>query len=579
MDQFSGELREQFERLELPLAFCHEKEEGPELLLVSDGLCALLGIKRGQAIGAIVERIHPEDVGVIGRARAGFRNGKNQYDVVHRIRYADGSYHQVHSVASPWPVTGGQRVTLVLYLDLYKWGKEVRKLTVEYELFKQDHFYTDPLTGLPNINYLNQYADQRVTAIRDGGGEPVLVYTDVQAMQSYNNQYGFSGGNALMCLIAEELKAAFPEGLVMRGADDHFVVVDAFTDEDELRERLRRTNDTIRKRAYGNTSGIQAGVCLVGKEASAAETVDKAKQAVKQIRLDLNRVVSFYTAGDDEDYWKQRYIVENFDRAMENGWIKVFYHCIARTETGKVAALEALARWNDPVRGTISPGDFVPVLRRFHQLYKLDLYMAEQVCRETVIRAENGFPPVPVSVNFTAQDFDYVDIPAAVSELYERYGLSRYIGKDCCVIEITEQDIASATDRFREQLRQLKADGYQLWLDDFGSGYSALSMFSRFDFDLIKFDMDLLRHLDDNNGVNRRIIRAMTGVAREMGIHTLAEGMETEEQRQFLLECGCELAQGFLYHKPEPLDSFIYKAQMGHKHRLAETPEERKSYL
>ena len=118
-------------------------------------------------------------------------------------------------------------------------------------------------------------------------------------------------------------------------------------------------------------------------------------------------------------------------------------------------------------------------------------------------------------------------------------------------------------------------DGYQLWLDDFGSGYSSLSMFSHFDFHLIKFDMELLRHLDEHNGANRRIIRAMTGVAKELGIHTLAEGMETEQQRQFLRECGCELAQGFRYHKPEPLESFLDKAREGLGHRVCETPEER----
>ena len=105
-------------------------------------------------------------------------------------------------------------------------------------------------------------------------------------------------------------------------------------------------------------------------------------------------------------------------------------------------------------------------------------------------------------------------------------------------------------------------------------------MFSRFDFHMIKFDMELLRDLDGHNGANRRIIRAMVGVAKELGIHTLAEGMETEGQRQFLLDCGCELAQGFLFHKPEPLESFVYKSQQaGHQHRVCETPEERKTNL
>ena len=103
-------------------------------------------------------------------------------------------------------------------------------------------------------------------------------------------------------------------------------------------------------------------------------------------------------------------------------------------------------------------------------------------------------------------------------------------------------------------------------------------MFSRFDFHLVKFDMDLLRRLDEHKGANRRIIRAMIGVARELGIHTLAEGMETEDQRQFLLESGCELAQGYLFHKPEALDTMLYKRRNGQKPRPCETPEERERY-
>ena len=104
-------------------------------------------------------------------------------------------------------------------------------------------------------------------------------------------------------------------------------------------------------------------------------------------------------------------------------------------------------------------------------------------------------------------------------------------------------------------------------------------MFSRFDFHLVKFDMDLLRRLDEHKGANRRIMKAMISVARELGIHTLAEGMETEEQRQFLLESGCELAQGYLFHKPEALDAMLYRRKNGQKPRPCETPEEREAYI
>ena len=255
--------------------------------------------------------------------------------------------------------------------------------------------------------------------------------------------------------------------------------------------------------------------------------------------------------------------------------IKIYYQGIQRVETDKCAVLEALARWIDPNRGIISPGEFIPVLEKHHLLYKLDLYMAEQVCREIPLRVNAGLPLLPVSVNFSAQDFEYVDVPAALDALYDRYDMPRYAAKNYFILEITEQDMAAGTEFFHEQLRRLRRAGYKLWLDDFGSGYSSLNVFSRFDLNLIKFDMELLRNLDDHNGANRLILKAMIGIAKKLGVHTLAEGMENEEQRQFLRESGCELAQGYLFHRPEPLDAILYRHSAGYPSGACETPEER----
>ena len=583
MYQFTETGRQALERVSLPLVFFQNTDGQNVPLLVSDGFCDLLGITREQMMEeqrwSKFDRIHPEDAGRISEAVRSFWRKESNYDVIYRVRYADNAYHYIHSVAVWWPMEDGNELILVIYLDLHKWSSEVKQAADRYELFQQDRFYTDPLTRLPNINYLNQFADERANLIRTHGGMPVLIYTDTRSLQFYNSQYGFTRGNELLCLIAEELKAAFPKGLVMRGADDHFVVIDDFPGREELTEKITAVDDKIRKQAYGSTSGIQAGICLYEEDSKTGDAVEQARQAVKLISNDLNKIVKFFSREEDDVYWNQRYILETFDKALEEGWIKIYYQCIARVDSNKGTALEALARWIDPVRGVISPGEFIPVLKKYHLLYKLDLYMVEQVCREIPIRVEAGFDLLPVSVNFAAQDFDYVDIPDEIEKIYSRYGIDRYVDKKYFVIEITEQDVASATDRFREQLLRLKKNGHRLWLDDFGSGYSSLSMFSRFDFDLVKFDMDLLRHLDEHNGANRRIIRAMIGVAKELGIHTLAEGMETEEHRRFLQESGCELAQGYLFHKPEALDSMLYRRKNGQKPRPCETPEEREEKI
>ncbi|MBP3782236.1 MAG: EAL domain-containing protein, partial [Butyrivibrio sp.] len=254
----------------------------------------------------------------------------------------------------------------------------------------------------------------------------------------------------------------------------------------------------------------------------------------------------------------QRYIVESFGKAKENGWIKVFYQCFLRIESGNGMGFEALARWIDPEKGMITPDDFIPTLEKYHLMYELDLYIFETVCKEIKIRYDEGLPLLPVSINFSRQDFDYIDVVGEINRIYDEYNIEQYgIDKSYFIIEITEQGMATATDKFNEQLGKIRENGYKLWIDDFGSGYSSLNVFSKFDIDLIKFDMELLLHLDDHKGANREILKAMIDVAHKLGIHTLCEGMETEEQRQFLLSAGCELGQGFFYHKPEGLDTIL----------------------
>jgi EAL domain-containing protein (putative c-di-GMP-specific phosphodiesterase class I) len=254
-------------------------------------------------------------------------------------------------------------------------------------------------------------------------------------------------------------------------------------------------------------------------------------------------------------YWRQRYIIEAFNLALANHWIKVYYQPIVRSDTKKPVKMEALARWIDPTRGTISPGEFIPVLSKYHLLYKLDLYMVEQVCKETRIRREIGLPMIPVTINFSAQDFDHADMVDALVRITARYGVSH----DDIIIEITEQDIAQGTEHFLAQLHAIRNNGFKLWLDDFGSGYSSLNVFSQFDVDLVKFDLNLLRHLDDHNGINRTIMRTMVAMANELGIQTLAEGVEKTDQDDFVSAIGCELEQGYYFFRPEPLDDHIFK--------------------
>ena len=200
--------------------------------------------------------------------------------------------------------------------------------------------------------------------------------------------------------------------------------------------------------------------------------------------------------------------------------------------------------------------------------------MFEQVCKEVIIRVDNNLPLVPVSVNFSRQDFDHADILKELNRLYDKYNMAKYVDKSYFIIEITEQDIEKGAQSFSEQLKNIRENNYGLWLDDFGSGYSAISSFSKYEFDLIKFDMNLVKNLEDKDGINQILLEEMVQLAKRLGIHTLIEGMETPEQLEFIKQIGCELVQGYYYHKPDPLEDILKYVELNGIEEC-ETEEER----
>ncbi len=579
MYQLPNDLRRAYEALPVPLAF-YRYEEGRVLtVLVSDGLCRLMQSDRETLIGlldnSMFERVHPDDAERIARIGDAFARHEGDYDVFYRSRYGEETrYTTIHTVGRWQTMPDGTELAVLVYVDISDSYDAFAQLSDHYELFQRDYFYNDPVTGLPNLNYVHEFADEKVHRLRQEDRDPALLYMDVKGLRSYNNQYGYSQGDELLQLIAEVLKAEFPDALICRGADDHYVVICAYESDEDLVRRIDRVNSSVKARAFGNTLGVQAGICVLEPSSTFTDAFDHARHALKQIGNDLNATHLFYAQETDEKYWNQRYIVEAFDTALQQNWIKIYYQAIMRTATHKAAALEALARWVDPVRGIISPAEFIPVLEKYHLLYKLDLYMVERFCREFPVRQKVGLPIIPVTVNFSAQDFDHADIVASLNEILDRYGVAH----ENLIIEITEQDIATATEHFKAQLRDIRRNGYRLWLDDFGSGYSSLNVLSQFDIDLVKFDLELLRNLDDHDGANRHIMRAITGVLHQLGIHTLAEGMETKAQLAFLQEIGVGFAQGFLFYKPESLDSICFKMAKGNPIVPCETAEERADF-
>ena len=260
---------------------------------------------------------------------------------------------------------------------------------------------------------------------------------------------------------------------------------------------------------------------------------------------------NIYDNSDIQDQSALRdYIIRNFDCALKHHWIKVYYQPLIRTMTQTVCGAEALVRWIDPQRGVLSPGMFIPALEESGQIYRLDLYVFEQVCRQHRALMDVDEEIIPVSVNLSRKDFTHDNLVKDIDRVSKKYGIPR----EFTHVEITESAFVENISHVNQHIEAFHKRGYQVWMDDFGSGYSSLGVLQKYSFDVIKIDMNFLRNF---NSKSQRIITAIVKMAKEIGIQTLAEGVETEQQFNFLKSIGCEKIQGYYFAKPMPLEETI----------------------
>ena len=455
--------------------------------------------------------------------------------------------------------TGGD---LILKATLIKWhGRDA----ILHRINERTDKYFDSLTGLPNLEYCRMRGDSFAQNIRKVGGDPVVVFFDVVGMKLYNNANGFEKGNEFLIHFASILKKQFPDSLISRIANDHFMVI---ADMENIEECLNEIRKNVKNTVSKISMDVKIGVCKIGEFESNLDACEKAKIACKVQKRSSDCFIRYY----DEDLRKalilQNYVVNHIDEAIEKGYIKIYYQPVVRTITETFCGMEALTRWIDPQYGFLNPAVFIGALEESSQIHKLDSHVVNVICKELREEIDSGNPIVPVSFNLSRLDFIGCDIFEVVEQALKTYNIDReYIR-----VEITESIMASDS-YVRNEIERFRQAGYEVWMDDFGSGYSSLNTLKDYKFDELKIDMVFLSNF---NEASRTIIRSTVRMAKNLGLKTLAEGVETKEQMDFLKGIGCEKVQGYYYGKPQPLkDTLKHMASIG---MLVEDPKSRQVY-
>ena len=265
----------------------------------------------------------------------------------------------------------------------------------------------------------------------------------------------------------------------------------------------------------------------------------------------------------------EKFVLRNFDRAIEDGDIVPFFQPVIRTLTGEICAAESLARWIDPKEGMLMPSLFIDTLEKKRLIHKLDLKIIESVCIGYRERISRGIDPVPVTVNLSRLDFDEENLFERIMDIIKKYEMP----SKALFFEITESVMLDNVEVFRDIFDRIHAEGFEIWLDDFGSGYTSLNVLKDYEFDVIKLDMKFLSSMEKRS---QKLVASVVNMAKILGVHTLAEGVETAEQAEFLKNIGCEMMQGFYYAKP--MSAADFKTYIKEKNRPIEKQRERRYY-
>jgi diguanylate cyclase (GGDEF)-like protein len=410
----------------------------------------------------------------------------------------------------------------------------------------------DPLTGLPNRTaFATHFATVLDRAAAAGSGFAIMCI-DLDRFKEINDLFGHPAGDRVLREVSNRLLTAAKGGFVARfGGDEFTIIVEGLEQSSvaaSLAESVLSTGaDKLEIEGQSVAIGLSVGVAIYPQDgANAATLLSNADAALYRAKSEGRGTIRFFASEMDRQLRAKRSLQHDLRSALERNEFQIFYQPQAVTN-GEVTGFEALIRWQHPKRGMVPPAEFIPLAEQS----SLIISIGEWVLREACTEAASWPRPLKIAVNLSPAQFKQGDLPALVHEILLQTGLS----PSRLELEITEGVLIGDFNRALSILRRLKALGVRIAMDDFGTGYSSLSYLQSFPFDKIKIDRSFIMNVQSSHE-SAAIVRAVIGLARGLNVPVAAEGVETDEQLQFLSREACSEIQGYLIGRPSPIGSY-----------------------
>jgi diguanylate cyclase (GGDEF)-like protein len=416
----------------------------------------------------------------------------------------------------------------------------------------------DSLTGLPNWVRFKERLAQAVTDTERPGRAMAVVVIDLDRFSSFNHSMGHGAGDWLLAEVAQRVGAVIrPEDMFARlGSDEFVVLIDNVAARVEAQAVTTRILATLEEPVRLNGSEVYVrpsiGVSVWPDDGRRVDDLlAHAESAMASAKKRGGNSAEFFRR-EMTDSMQERLALENdLRRAVAAGEFEVWFQPELSAKSGRIATAEALLRWRHPQRGVIGPASFIPLAEETGLMIPLGEWVIREVCRLASQWQVNGSMPIRVAVNLSATQFRHQNLLEVIRSALETSGLNASFLE----VELTESSVMTNPEESAGVLKQLRRMGISVAIDDFGVGYSSLSYLRRFPIDKLKIDRSFVRDLP-TSATDESIVKAIISLAHSVSLQVVAEGVETEEQLEFIRLLGCDLWQGYYCCEPQPANVF-----------------------
>ncbi|MEJ2426541.1 MAG: EAL domain-containing protein [Gammaproteobacteria bacterium] len=473
------------------------------------------------------------------------RTGVPQSDVIMGIHKPDGSLTWISVNVRPIFQEGKTtpyRVVATMH-DITE-----RKLAQEH-IERLAHF--DQLTGLPNRTLLNDRFRYALSLAQRSGEPLAVMFLDLDHFKDINDTLGHNIGDQVLMELAKRLKEAVREEdtLSRQGGDEYILILPA-TDADGAGMVASKLIEVVAQPCQIEHHELivtaSIGIAIYPHDGKNLESLSKnADIAMYRAKREGRNSFRFYTAEMQAHSARNLKLANGLRHALERHELQLHYQPQLSLQDGRIVGVEALLRWQHPKMGQVAPADFIPIAESTGQIIKIGEWVLRTATRQLKDWMDNGLPPMMMALNLSAVQFRQKDLPELVDRILEEVKLPHHLLE----LELTEATTMENTRAAVNMMNNLYERGIRMSIDDFGTGYSSLSYLKQFKVYKLKIDQSFVRDIADDPG-DRAIVTAITNMASSLDLQTIAEGVETVNQLNFLRLQGCNEAQGYYFSKP-----------------------------